>query len=160
MVHQPGIERQAPVVPQLVRQPLLRVPDFNHNAQSNLAKCYGKLQALVKNEPRLGFNNPEGAGLKWMRELNSLVFHTPPFHDAFEGRGFPLPGALSFARNINICAGQSAPRLEVDQMESSESKLATLHSAPRAAHAGRALEVVDLQGRIDRVPNCAASRSK
>ena len=93
------------------------------------------------------------------------MFHTSPFHDAFKGRGFPFPDALSFARNIKICPGQSAPRLEVDQIESSESKLATLLLAPHMqAESWKSstfkVELIAFRTVLHRVANDMRTRAK
>ena len=130
VAHQPGIERDAPRVVALLPSIRVKVPTFVHAGQPKVSKCYDGLFKLVSQEVQLGFLDAEGEGLTWMKELNLLVFHTSPFHDAFKARGMPLPASFSFARNVKICDGQKAPRMDVDHIASSASKLATLLLAP------------------------------
>ena len=126
--HQPGITRVAPTVPEfnLERTPRLTVPPFTHAAQPNLTKCYAGLKALIEKEPRLGFNDPSGAGLAWMKAVNQVLFDTSVFHGQFAARGFSVPLAFTYAKDLKLLKKQAAPRMERAFIDHSAKEIARL----------------------------------
>ena len=145
--HQPGITRVAPTVPEfnLERTPRLTVPPFTHAAQPNLTKCYAGLKTLIEKEPRLGFNDPSGAGLAWMKAVNQVLFDTSVFHGQFAARGFSVPLAFTYAKDLKLFKKTSRasdgacvhrPLGEGDRSLTSV-----------FAHDGRAVDLIRVQGR-------------
>ena len=126
--HQPGITRVAPTVPEfnLERTPRLAVPPFTHAAQPDLTKCYAGLETLIEMEPRLGFNDPSGAGLAWMKAANQVLFGTSVFHGQFAARGFSVPLAFTYAKDLKLLKKQAAPRMERAFIDHSAKEIARL----------------------------------
>ena len=117
--HQPGVERPAPAptITALMNQPTRTVPAHSNVAQPNVTKCYAGLKELVELEARLGFLDADTAGKKWMIELNSILFHSSPFHSKTAARGFAVPEEFKFANDVKVCNGQAAPRMSANEMQ-------------------------------------------
>jgi len=126
IAHQAGLERAAPRIPELVRAPMLSVPGYVHAAQPKLTRCYGVLKALIEKERALGFNDPNGTGLDWMKSVNAILFHTSVFHQAFAARGQRVPEAFVELKDIKLCEKQKAPQMEAAGIEDFADKLAGL----------------------------------
>ena len=62
----------------------------------------------------------------WMKALNSVLFHTSVFHSKCAGRGYRVPTAFSFAKDLKLCEKQKAPTMEVAYVEDAEREIARL----------------------------------
>ena len=81
---------------------------------------------MIEREARLGFNDPNGVDLDWVKALNAVLFRTSVFHSKCAGRGYRAPGALSFAKDLKLCEKQKAPTMEVAFVEDAEREIARL----------------------------------